>query len=86
MSRFRPWLLSRLPYLTNEPVTAHWPTRVLCNEEEGTYAKSGATKSYEGNVLHIDKEKKHVVQLHPGDKNKPGWTTTANKRGYFIPD
>lgn len=34
--------------------------------------KTGATKSYEGNVLHVDTEKKHVYQLQDNDKGKPG--------------
>jgi hypothetical protein len=33
-------------------------------------AKTGATKSYEGNVLHVDK--KHVYQLQSDGKSKPG--------------
>lgn len=31
--------------------------------------KTGATKSFEGNVLHVDK--KHVYQLQSNDKGKP---------------
>jgi hypothetical protein len=33
-------------------------------------AKTGATKSYEGNVLHVDN--KHVYQLQSDGKGKPG--------------
>jgi hypothetical protein len=33
-------------------------------------AKNGATKSYEGNVLHVDK--KHVYQLQSDTNGKPG--------------
>lgn len=32
--------------------------------------KAGATKLYEGSVLHVDKDKKHVYQLQENDKGK----------------